>query len=241
MSASALEAWVPVVSALLVAAAAAYRYVGYRKKLDRMASVGEAFSATVESLASDNQIKRMAAAVLLRRFFDSRTEQGEAGTPYLREAIEVIAGVLRETKPGQLQKVLADGLRYAHDLSGADLQRCNLHNAFLGRRAGDEAGLNLSGADLFEAICPDASFRGVVARSAVFYRATLTGAVFIDADVEDADFRAASLSGARFFGARIGGARFDGALDVPKELADALGGRTAALPGVIVGRRTDEL
>ena len=97
------------------------KYFNYKTKRDRRAAVGTAFASTVEALASDNETKRMAAAVLLRRFFDRGTEQGEAGTPYLQETIEVIAGMLRETQPERLQKVLADGLRYARNLTGADL------------------------------------------------------------------------------------------------------------------------
>jgi hypothetical protein len=120
----------------------------------------------------------MAAVVLFRRFFDSGTEQGVGGAPYTRETVEVIAGVLRQTQSGLFQKVLADGLRYAHTLVSADLQRCNLRDAYLGRKRGDKHGLNLLNADLFGSDCTGASFREVTANGSAFIEATLEGSVY---------------------------------------------------------------
>jgi hypothetical protein len=222
MSAQAVQAWVAGVGAVLAALLGLFKYFNYKSKRDRKAAVGASFAATVEALASDSETRRMAAAVLLRRFFDPTTEQGEVGTPYLKETVEVIAGMLRAPQSGAMQKVLADGLRYARNLAGADLQRCHLANAYLGRKAGDAWRLDLSRADLFEADCSGASFREVVAVDAVFYQATLAGTVFTGADLRGADFRAADLSGAAFAGARIDGARFGGATSLPPELAGLL-------------------
>ena len=120
------------------------------------------------------------------------------------------------------------------------MQRCNLYNAYLGRRATDEEPLDLSGADLFEAKCEQASFREVVARGTTFYKAILTKAVFIDAELEGADFRAANLSGAKFFGARIGGAKLEDAEGLPQEVADALRGESVAASGTIVSKGAAE-
>jgi hypothetical protein len=71
--------------------------------------VGQAFNSTVEGLSSDAEAKKLAAAILLRRFFDKGTEQGAARTPYEHEAVAVIAALLRNTPTGELQKLLADG------------------------------------------------------------------------------------------------------------------------------------
>lgn len=234
MSAQAVQAWLAGVGTMLAALLGLFKYFNYKSKRDRKAAVGASFATTVEALASDSETRRMAAAVLLRRFFDPNTEQGEVGTPYMKETIEVIAGMLRTPQSGMMQKVLADGLRYARDLAGADLQRCNLANAYLGRKKGDNWTLNMSRADLFEADCSGASFRDIVAVDAVFYRAKLVGAVFANSDLRRADFRAVDVAGASFVGAQIEGARFEDAINLPTELtylltADHVGGPDAVV------------
>lgn len=244
MSTSSIQAWVAIVGGLLTAILGILRYFNYKSRRDRLAAVGAAFSATVQALASDNEIDRMAAAVLLRRFFERRTEQGRG---YRRETVEVIAGVLRQPqKSGPFQKALADSLRYARKLISADLQRCNLTDAYLGRKQGDKRRLNLSNADLFEADCRRASFREVIAISTVFYNANLEDAVFFganlqkadfrDAELQEADFRNACLKGAQFSGAKIEGARFQGAREVPPELSRLLSDDLVGLPGAEVGK-----
>jgi uncharacterized protein YjbI with pentapeptide repeats len=102
-------------------------------------------------------------------------------------------------------------------LSDADLQHCNLKDAYLGRKAGDRSCLDLA--------------------NAVFYGAILGKAVFVGADLQGADFRMARLDGAKFTGARIGGAKFEGATSVPDELLSALGEDLVAPEGARVGAR----
>jgi uncharacterized protein YjbI with pentapeptide repeats len=238
MSASSIQTWVAIVGALLTAVVGLLQYFRYRSRRDRMAAVGAAFSSTVASLASDNEIERMAAAVLLRRFFNRHTEQGAGRAPYKAETVEVIAGLLRQTQPGLFQKVLADGLRYANDLVSADLQKCILRDAYLGRRQDDKRRLDLSKADLWAADCAGASFRGVKAHHAVFYGAGLEGTVFIGAELQMANFRKARLAGARFSGAKIEGACFRGAEDVPPEVSELLNDDFVGLPGAEVGEGT---
>ena len=132
--ATVLQAWIGVLAALVAGALGILRYFSYRTRRDRISLVGQAFSSTVEGLSSDAETKKLAAAILLRRFFDKGTEQGAAGTPYEHEAVAVIAALLRNTLTGELQKLLADGLAYASSLQGADLQECNLSRAYLGKR-----------------------------------------------------------------------------------------------------------
>jgi len=238
MSTSAIQAWVAIIGALLTAVLGLFRYFNYKSKRDRMTAVGTAFSATVKSLTSDDEVERIAAAVLLRRFFDSGTEQGRGGAPYRKETVEVIAGVLRKTGSGLFQKVLADGLRYAHkhNLVSADLQGCNLSGAYLGRKLGDKRVLNLSKADLFQANCAGASFREVKAKGTVFVDAKLEGTVFTGADLQNANFRGAHISGATFSGAKIEGTCFRGALDVPSEVAELLNDDRVGLSKAEVGK-----
>jgi uncharacterized protein YjbI with pentapeptide repeats len=230
LAADAVQGWVAVGAAFLAGVLGLFKYFDYKTKRDRLAAVGESFASTIEALSSANETKRMAGAVLLRRFFQPRTEQGRAGTPYSHEAIEVIAGLLREPQPERLQKVLADGLHYARDLSRADLQRCCLRRAYLGRKKGDKTVLDLSEADLFEADCTGASLREVRAVDTTFYRGVLAEAVLAEADLTGADFRASILTGADFSGARIGGARFRDAHDIPEPVQALLDGDGTARP-----------
>jgi hypothetical protein len=229
MSPESLQGWVAVVGGLLAAVLGLFKYFNYRSRRDRLAEVGASFALTVEALASDNETSRMAGAVLLRRFFDRHTEQGGRGRPYVNEAIEVMAGMLRQDQPARVQKVLADGLRYARRLQDADLQNCDLSNAYLGKKQGDEASVDLSRADLFGAKCERASFKAAVARETVFADAVLKKTVFTGADCRAADFRRASLEGAKFRsdpakqmpGADLRGADFRGAALEGADFADA--------------------
>lgn len=224
---------------LVLAITGFFQYFNYRTKRDRTATVGASFASTVDALASENETLRMAGAVLLRRFFDRRTEQGAAGTPYVKEAIELMAGMLREeAQSARVQKVLADGLRYAVDLHKADLQRCDLRNGYIGRKTGDQHVVDLTDADLFEAKCAHASFKGVVAYRTVFYGASLEGAVLTDADCREANFREAKLSGSKFGGARIGGAIFADAEGIPDAVANLLDDQQVGLPGAVVPKPT---
>jgi Pentapeptide repeats (8 copies) len=217
---ASVQAWIAVVGGLATALVGILKYFNYRSRRDRLALVGESFSATVDALASQDEVRRLAAAILLRRFFDRRTEQGTAGAPYQQEAIRVIAALLRTAETGELQKLLADGLASAPDLQGADLQQCNLTNAYLGKRRGRR--VNLSDADLYRADLTRASLKEATAQRTVLYEANLTKAVLEGADLTGADLRDAKLEGARFAGATIGGAKFAGASDVPPAVLELL-------------------
>jgi Pentapeptide repeats (8 copies) len=250
LSATALQTWVGALATLVGAITAVY--LAYKNKRERIATVGTSFKETVEALSADSDVKQMAAAVLLRRFFDRDSEQAvrgvgalyRRGTPYKQEAIEVIAGMLRETAPSTLQKVLADGLRYAQDLSRADLQKCELSNAYLGRKDGDTASLNLSHADLYLAVCKGTSFKAATAFKSIFYRADLENAVLTEADCTAADFRNANLSNAKFLGselrdadfrgATISGAKFAGATNIPADVTRFLDTDGVAAPNSVV-------
>jgi uncharacterized protein YjbI with pentapeptide repeats len=168
----------------------------------------------------------MAAAILLRRFFDARSEQGTADLPYADDAVNVIAGLLRGCETGPIQKVLADGLRYAPCLAHTDLQGCNLSGAYLGQKEGDKKAANLTNADLYKANLTGASLKGVNAVGAVFFEATLVETVLSGADLSGANFRDAKLHGANFDGAQLTGANFSGASDVPAEVANQFNATT---------------
>jgi uncharacterized protein YjbI with pentapeptide repeats len=220
LSAEDAQRWVTIIGTLATALGAVVTFFRSQHRRDVRAAVGASFASTVEALASDNDTTRMAGAVLLRRFFDRQTEQGTKGTPYVKEAIELIAGMLREEYvPPRIQKVLADGLRYAVNLHQADLQNCHLQNSYLGWKAGDKRVVDLTEADLYEAKLQKASM--------------------IDADCTEADFReanltGANLTGAQFAGAQISGAKFAGAKGIPPEVARLLDTEQTGPEGAVV-------
>jgi len=218
---ASVQGWVALVGGLATAILGILKYFNYRTRTDRLTIVGQSFSETVDALAAKDEIKRLAAAILLRRFFDPHTEQGSGRTPYQKEALRVIAALLRATEQeSEFQKLLADGLGYAPNLHGADLQGCNLSGAYLGDRLGRQ--VDISGADLYKADLSNASLRGAIAKETVFYGATLANTVLEGADLTSADFRDADLTHARFGDAILDGARFDGARNVPDDIVARL-------------------
>lgn len=237
--ATVFQTWVAVIGGLLTAILTILKYFSERSRREKASTVGKAFSSTVDGLSAPEQTKQLAAAVLLRRFFDPHAEQGASGQPYQREAVSVIAALLRNTPTGELQKLLADGLAYAKSLAGVDLQHCNLSHTYWGARlrppvtngalrmlsrrswpfgdvrraenSSDEKCITLTDADLSYADLSSASLRRANAARAVFRRGTATSAVFKEADLRDANFKNADLQGADFSDCILIGAQFMGA------------------------------
>jgi uncharacterized protein YjbI with pentapeptide repeats len=193
---------------------AGYKYVSNR---ERLAAIRSAFREAVDALGAADPLQRRAGAIMLRRFFDDRTEQGARGTPYAGEALAVIAATLRGVDTDPFQKLLADGLAYAPSLKHADLQKTNLQGAYLVARTSSP--VNLTDADFFRADLSGASLKGANAQGAVFYQARLLNTVLRDADLRGANFAEADLRGAEFEGAKLEGATFTDARNVPNEIA----------------------
>lgn len=201
----------------------------FRAKVSRESErlIGENFRAVVKQISSGTAEERTSAAILLRRFFDPKSEFGVNKTPYSGDCVTVICGLLKVLPTSNLQKALADGLRYAppEKLVRADLQRANLSKAYLSR---NEAGkpLELVSADFFQANLSGASFKGAILKNAQFYEANLARTVLRDADLRGASFhgstlqgvdlRGADLSECKFDKVRLIGVRFEGA-KLPKE------------------------
>ena len=217
---------VSVGTAVLGALVALLGLLGFQNRRAKLAGIRASFDGVVVGLASTDEERQLAAAVLLRRFFDPTSELAvrdwllRRRTPYSGEAVSVMAAVLRGMRAGDLQKLLADGLSFAPTLEGADLQRTNLAGAYLSLR---HAHGTLAGADFYRADLSAASLKGARAGEAVFYQARLRGTVLRDADLRGANFFEADLTGATFRGARLEGATFTKARNVPAELVPFLG------------------
>jgi Pentapeptide repeats (8 copies) len=199
--------------------------LGYQNRRARLSAIRTAFNDVVASLASEDSRQQLAAAVLLRRFFDEGSELAVRGilgrrrVPYAGESLSVMAAVLRGLPSGELQKLLADGLAYAPTLEGADLQRTNLQGAYLSERRTDGT---LNRADFYRADISGGSLKNATAMEAVFYQARLRGTVCANADLRGANFFQSDVTGAKFHGARLKGASFAGAIGIPDEIAPLL-------------------
>lgn len=216
---------ISVVSGLVAALVAILGVIGYQNRRTKLSSIRSAFNEVVGALASDDARRQLAAAILLRRFFDPTSELGvrdllgRRRAPYSGEALSVMAAVLRGLPSGDLQKVLADGLAYAPTLAQADLQRTNLRNTYLPLRNSEGT---LERADFYRADLSGSSLKRARAAHAVFYQARLRGTVLRDADLRGANFFEADVTGANFAGARLEGASFAGSRGVPAELEPLL-------------------
>jgi hypothetical protein len=212
---------VSIGSAVVAALVAILGVLGYQNQRARVSAIRTAFNDVVGALASDDGRRQLAAAVLLRRFFDPTSELGARDllgrrrAPYSGEALSVMTAVLRGLPAGDLQKLLADGLAYAPTLEGADLQRTNLQGAYLSARRIEG---KLERADFYRADLSGGSLKQARAANAVFYQARLRGTVLRDADLRAANFFEADLTGANFAGAQLDGASFADSRGVPTEL-----------------------
>jgi len=210
-----------LITAFVAVVGSAATVTKYLSRRDKQIAAQQAFRAVVDSLSSTIEHQRLGAAILLRRFFDPRTELGQGGTPYAREAVDVIAALLRETDTGNFQKLLADGLLYASSLESVDLQRTNLQNAYLGAKSNSPSP-NLKRADFYRADLSGASLKGANAEDAEFYQARLHNTIFKNANLTGASFFEADLLGADFSGAKLHNASFSSARNIPRALAELI-------------------
>ena len=113
----------------LLGAAIAYFFTKlYRTKFEKRRDWQNQFNETVIGLSSSNETSQLAAAVMLRRFFNAQIDRER----FCDETIRVIASLLRILPLGVYQKTLGDGLAFAKNLNYADLQRTNLQDLYLG-------------------------------------------------------------------------------------------------------------
>ncbi len=210
--------------AALVACLSAFLGLGsflhFRSKRDRLNDINDAFIRASNNLGSDDPIKRLAAAGVLPRFFDAKSQYGLKGAPYANDAITLMTAVLRVEPTGVVQKTLADGLAQADSLAGRDFQKANLRDCYWGRKKDkkDEKSVDASGADFYRADLTRASLRGAVLQEAQFKNAQLVATVFENADLRKCNFDAANLRGATFDGARLTAASFVNASNIPSAI-----------------------
>jgi hypothetical protein len=196
------------------------KFFDFKTKSQTLASIRSSFDSIVEKLSSDNEIEKISAAILLRRFFDKKTEEGGRKTPFVKETINVIASLLRNLPTCIFQKTLADGLSYTLDLKNVDLQKANFQQAYLGRK--DGKAIDFSSADFFRADFSQALIDNVIAVNTIFYQARFHQATIKNANCEGANFCGADLLGARFVNVNLLKAEFKNAVNIPEIIADHL-------------------
>lgn len=192
------------------------------KQVQRLRVIGDAFERVSQQLTSygpeSSANQRLIAAVRLRRFFDTTGEYSvrnffSRSCPYEKDALSVISALLKtkfEDEDASFQKTLADGLAFANDISGADLQEADLSNAFLGRKGGGGS-MSLSDLDFYKAKLIKASLKNSDCSRAKFVSAEMSESVFSQAKLRECDFRKANLEQARFNRADLSNANFQGA------------------------------
>ena len=183
-----------------------WKYLKANVQKDKLVSISDSFYKTVLGLSSDKMSEKIASAVLLRRFFDKNTEFGLGNTPFKKDSINVIAGLLRYESTSDFQKLLGDGLAYASSLEHADLQKTNLQNVFLSHKTNI---IDISGADFYGADLSKASLTNTKAIGSVFYEARLNGSVFKNANLTNANFGSTDLTNVNFKGAILDGVSFE--------------------------------
>ena len=192
------------------------------KRVQRLRVIGDAFERVSQQLTTygpeSNANQRLIAAVRLRRFFDKDGEYAIRNLttrtcPYEKDALSVMSALLKtqfSAEDASLQKTLADGLAYANDISGADLQEADLSNAFLGSKGGGGS-MMLADLDFYKAKLIKASLKNSDCSRAKFVSAEMSESVLTQAKLQNTDFRWANLEKARFNRADLTNANFEGA------------------------------
>lgn len=206
-----------VISAVIYGIIQGVHYVLNRRQKDREEYL-RSFDTVVAQLSSDKKASQLSAAILMRRYFDSR--QNRRNDDLHAETINVISALLRTLPTGVFQKTLGDGLAYAGDLSGADLQRTNLQDIYLGRKT-DPIKMD-DKTDFFRADMSYALVENVEGVGTIFYRAVLFNARIKNCKFTSADFSCADLTNAVFQNVSLLGACFAGAKNIPQEIAKTL-------------------
>lgn len=175
------------------------------------------FNTIIAQLSSDNTASQLSAAILLRRFLRNSSNKEKHGLQ--QEAINEVSSLLRVLPTGIFQKTLGDGLAYAHDLSGADMQKTNMQDIYLGTKQGR---INLSGVDLFRADLSFANLDNVDAFKAQFYGSILYNARIKNCNMTEASFYGADLYRVSFKNTILYKADFTNAINIPNEIQEHL-------------------
>lgn len=198
--------------AVVVTAVIAFTYVVIETITHKKekAEILNSFSETVKQLASDNSESQLSAAILLRRFINM--ELGFRGKFLYEETINVISSLLRTLPTGIYQKTLGDGLAYAEDLSGKDLQKTNLQDLYIGNKTRK---IKMHETDMYMSDLSYALLQNIDGNGIIFYNAILLCTVIKDCDFTNANFNGADLAHVKMKNVLLKGASFCNANNIP--------------------------
>lgn len=192
-------------------------YFDFKNASKRKEESKDSLTKIITNLSSPENTSKLSAAIMLRRFLNTKISKD---FPYLqKEAINVIASMLKVLPTGVFQKTLADGLAYAVNLSNVDLQRTNLQDTYLGRK--DETQILMDNTDLFLSDLSYALIEHVSGR-AIFYRSILFCSQIKNCDFSGAIFREADLTNICFKNVILTDADFTGAINIPEAIEKEL-------------------
>ena len=205
-------------AAVFGAVFATWKYLRGKTRRQLISEVGTSFQTIVKNLVNGEEQEQLVAAILIRRFFRNQSEYRIGkDLPYSDESVEVISALLKRPdstdangEPGIsdiVRKTLADGLREAPRLVGADFQNANLGDVFLGIKDSDGIVVDLSAADFYGASL-QGSFRGIVGEKPIFMAADANNVVLKESKLKKADFRWARLNNCKFGEANLEGCVF---------------------------------
>lgn len=205
------------ISAIAYGALKFFREIRRAKERER-----EQYKKSFEELVSqlnkkNNQSAQLSASILLRRYFKDTPEDDKK--ELRQEAIDVISSLLRILPTGVLQKTLADGLGFATDLSGCDLQKTNLQDVLLDNKKQE---ILMDKTDLYLADLSYANIEGIKGHGIIFYNAILFYARIRNCDFTNANFRGADLNGVVFKNCTLKDADFTNARNIPSFIEDNL-------------------
>lgn len=208
---------VAIVCAIVYGALKYFREIRRAKERER-----EQYKKSFEELVSQlnkkhNPSAQLSASILLRRYFKDTTEGDKK--ELRKEAIDVISSLLRILPTGVLQKTLADGLGFATDLSGCDLQKTNLQDVLLDNKKQE---ILMNDTDLFLSDLSFANLEGIKGHGVIFYNAILFYAHIHNCDFTNGNFRGADLTGVMFKDCILKNADFTDAINIPSNIKDNL-------------------
>lgn len=207
---------VAIITSIVYGTLKFFREVRRAKERERN-NYKQSFEELVSQLNSDNTSAQLSASILLRRYF--KDTPGDDKRELRQEAIDVISSLLRILPTGVLQKTLADGLGFATDLSGCDLQKTNLQDVLLDNKKQE---ILMNETDLFLSDLSFANLEGIKGHGIIFYNAILFYARIRNCDFTNGNFRGADLNGIVFKNCILKGANFTNARNMPSFIEDNL-------------------
>lgn len=207
---------VAIITSIVYGALKFFREVRRAKERERN-YYKRSFEELVSQLNSENTSAQLSASILLRRYFKDTPEDDKK--ELRQEAIDVISSLLRVLPTGVLQKTLADGLGFATDLSGCDLQKTNLQDVLLDNKKQE---ILMNNTDLFLSDLSFANLEGIKGHGIIFYNAILFYARIRNCDFTNGNFRGADLNGIVFKNCILKGADFTNARNRPSFIEDNL-------------------